>query len=156
MGYHTVFDVTRVGVQWWIPLLICIFTGLVLVIGWALKTSGDRDSKRMAVIFQLVGAVGILGALGFFASIYGEYHSATNALATHDCAIAEGVVTDFVPMPLGGHATESFRVNGVRFEYGSGWGSTVFDSERNTGFIHNGVQARITYRGKDILKVEVR
>ena len=43
-----------------------------------------------------------------------------------------------------------------RFEYGSGWGSTTFNSEWNKGFIHNGVEARITYVGKEIIKVEVK
>jgi hypothetical protein len=88
--------------------------------------------------------------------MYSEYHSAEKALLKHDYSVAEGIVTDFIPMPPGGHATESFRVGGARFAYGSGWGSTVFNSEWNTCFIHNGVQARITYRGSDILKVEVR
>lgn len=47
-------------------------------------------------------------------------------------------------------------VNDVRFEYGSGWGVTMFNSEWNKGLIHDGVEARITYVGKDIVKVEVK
>lgn len=74
----------------------------------------------------------------------------------HSYSVTEGVVSDFIPMPPGGHSTERFVVNGVRFEYGSGWGSTTFNSEWNKGFIHNGVEARITYVGKEIIKVEVK
>ena len=44
--------------------------------------------------------------------------------------------------------TESFVVNGVRFE--------CANAEWNKGFIHNGVEAGITYTGKDIIKVEVK
>src|SRR5215831_5776126 len=150
MDYHTVFDVTQVGFQWWIPLLIFIIAALFVVIGWGVRTSGDRDSEFKGTFFQIGGAVGILGALGFFIFMYGEYHKARKALQTHTYSVSEGVVTDFIPMPAGGHSTESFVVNGVHFEYGSGWGSTTFNSGWNKGFIYNGVEARIAYVGKDI------
>lgn len=156
MGYRTVFDVTQIGFQWWIPLLIFIFAALFVVIGWAVRTSGDPDLHAKGLLFQIGGGVGILGALGFFTSMYGEYQNADKAIATHSYAVSEGVVSDFIPMPPGGHSTESFVVNGVRFAYGSGWGSTTFNSEWNKGFIHNGVKARIAYVGKDIIKIEVR
>ncbi len=59
-------------------------------------------------------------------------------------------------MPPGGHANESFRINGVNFSYSGGFGSTVFNSEWNKGAIRDGVEARISYRGSDILKIEVK
>jgi hypothetical protein len=156
MGYHTVFDVTRVGFQWWIPLLMFIFAGMIFGIGWAVRSSGERDSDMKGGLFQIVGVIGLLAAAGWFVSTYSEYHNAAKALATNQCSVAEGVISDFVPMPPGGHSTESFRVAGVKFAYGGGWGSTVFNSEWNTGFIRNGVQAKVTYRGSDILKIEVK
>ena len=156
MGYHTVFDVAQVGFRWWIPLLILVFSALFIGIGWAVRTSAERDLSRKGLLFQGIGIIGILVSLGFFAVQYSEYHSDEEALSHHDYSVVEGVVTDFVPMPPSEHSIESFRVNGVRFQYGSGWGSTVFNSEWNTGFIHDGVQARISYRGSDILKVEVK
>ena len=127
-----------------------------MVIGSAVRTSGDRDSFTKGTLFQIFGALGTLGALVFFASMYGEYRNAQKASTTHSSSVVEGVVTDFIPMPPGGHSTERFLVNGVHFEYGSGWGSTTFNSDWNKGFIHNGVEARITYVGKDIIKVEVK
>ena len=156
MGYRTVFDVTQVGFQWWIPLLIFIFGALFAGVAWAVRTSDDKDSFRKGTLFQIVGTVGTLGAIVFLVSMYREYRSARNAFTTHSYSVSEGVVRDFIPMPPGGHSTESFDVNGVRFEYGSGLGSTTFNSEWNKGFIHNGVEARITYIGKDIIRVEVK
>src|SRR5712692_4529954 len=124
MGYRTVFDVARDGFQWW-PLFGLIVGALFAVIGSALRISGDKDSAVKASLFQLIGTVFIVFALAFFASTYNEYHNARKAFATHNYSISEGVVSDFVPMPPGGHSTESFVVNGARFEYGSGWGSTT-------------------------------
>lgn len=133
-----------------------IFGALFVVIGCAVRTSGDKDSATKGTLFQAVGAVGFLGALVFFVSTYWDYRSARKAFETHSYSVSEGVVSDFIPMPPGGHSTESFEVNGFRFKYGSGWGSTMFNSEWNKGFIHDGVEARITYLGKDIIKVEVK
>ncbi len=139
-----------------IPFLMFIFAGMMCVLGWAIRNSGDRDSDMKGGLFQIVGVVGLLAAAGWFVSTYIEYHKAAKALATSQCSIAEGVISDFVPMPPGGHSIESFRVGGATFAYGGGWGSTVFNSEWNTGFIHDGVQARVTYCGSDILKIEVK
>jgi hypothetical protein len=156
MEYHTAFDVTRNGLQWMLPFLISLGAGIFLLAGWALRKSGDRDLSFKGVIFQSAGGIGVLGALGFFIAAYSTYHDVRKVLTDHDYSIVEGVVTDFIPMPAGGHADESFRINGVDFSYGSGWGSTVFNSEWNKGAIHNGVQARISYRGSEILRIEVR
>lgn len=156
MEYRTVFDVTQNGFEWSLPVLISMGASIFLLLGWALRKSANRDLSVKGMIFQGFGGMGFLGALVFLIVGYAEYHSASKALTDGDSSIAEGVVTEFIPMPPGGHANESFRVNEAGFSYGSGWGSTVFNSEWNKGFIHNGVQARITYRGSDILRVEVK
>ena len=98
----------------------------------------------------------MLGAFVFFASAVAEYHTASKLLGDHRCSVVEGVVTNFVPSPPGGHGMETFSINGVAFSYGSGWGSTYFNSEWNGTTFHDGVHARITYFGANILKVEVR
>lgn len=153
MAYRTVFEV---GFQWWIPLLGFIFASLFCLLGWGLRTSGDKGLFDKGLTFQVVGVVGILFAFAFLASLYVEYHAARKALATRDYSIVEGTVSNFIPMPPGGHSTESFVVSGIRFEYGSGWGSTTFNSEWNKGFIHNGVEARITYVRNEIIRIEVK
>jgi len=132
------------------------FSAFFVVVGWAVRTSGDRSSSMRGLAFQGFGLISIMAAAVFFFSMYSQYHSAKKALLARDYSVTEGIVTDFIPMPPGGHATESFRINGVRFEYGGGWGSTVFNSDWNKNFIHNGVQARITHRGSDMLRVELR
>jgi hypothetical protein len=156
MAYHNVFDVARNGFQWMTPILISIGACIFLLIGLVLRKSGDPNLSFKGLIFQAVGAIGFVGGLVFLVADFAVYHEASRALSNRDYAVAEGVVTDFAPMPLGGHAVESFRINGVNFSYGSGWGSTVFNSGWNKGTIHNGVSARISYRGSDILRIEVK
>ena len=109
MGYRTVFDVTQVGFQWPIPLLIFIFGTLFVVVGSGVRTLGERDSIAKGTFFQIGGAAVILVAAGFFASMYAEYRGIRKVFATHSYSVSEGVVTDFIPMPPEGHSTERFR-----------------------------------------------
>lgn len=153
MAYHTVFEI---GFEWSLPLMISIFASLFLLCGWVVRTSGVTDSFIPGFMFQALGAIGLLAAFVFLASGYVVYHEARKALATHDYSIVEGTVSNFTPMPPEGHSMESFVVSGIRFEYGSDWGSTTFNSECNKGIIHNSVEARITYVEKKIIRVEVR
>lgn len=98
----------------------------------------------------------MVASAAFLAFTYNEYRSAVQTLSSGDYSIASGIVTNFVPMHCKG-CTEGFTVNGVRFEYGTGWSSAAFGSTWNTGFIRDGVDVRITYsRDHDILRVEVR
>jgi hypothetical protein len=156
MEYHSVFDVIQNGLHWQAPFVILLAACLALLIGWALRRGGEREAFIAALIFQVVGGIGLLGALTFFVTAVAEYHAASAVLADRRYSVVEGVVSDFVPMPPGGHALESFRVNGVAFSYGSGWGSTYFNSEWNVGAVHDGVRARIAYCGTDILRIEVK
>lgn len=156
MHYRTVFDVAQNGFQGWLFLLFVIGGMLFTLVGTALKSSDDADFRTKGRLFQLFGIVFAVVGLSFGVSSYLEFSRFERALTKHRCSVVEGVVTDFVPMPPGGHSTESFNVNGTHFEYSGGWGSTSFNSEWNKGYIHNGTRVRITYTGTDILRVETQ
>ena len=103
-----------------------------------------------------ISGIGLAFSIVLAVGHYGEYHKAKKALETGDYQLSEGTVTDYVPMPPEGHSIESFKIGNTSFKYGSGWGSIVFKSEWNHGYIRNGSQVRISYKGEDILRVEVR
>ena len=157
MSYHTAFDVAQMGFQWWPSLLIALGALLAAVIGWAIKNlGGDENDNVGGLYLQFGGIAGLIGSAAFLAFTYSEYRSAVQALSSRHYSIASGIVTNFIPMHCKG-CTEGFTVNGVRFEYGTGFSSAVFGSIWNKGSIRNGVDAKITYsRDHDILRVEVR
>jgi hypothetical protein len=156
VNYHVVFDVSQNGSQLAIWFLIPLFALLPGLIGWALKNSGDPQSAFKGRFFILISGCGFAFSLVLLAGHWSNYHHAKKTLETRGYEIAEGAVRDFVPMPPGGHSIESFKVGDASFQYGSGWGSTIFNSEWNHGYIHNGAQVRITYSDGNILRVEVR
>lgn len=85
-----------------------------------------------------------------------------DAIATKKIKIVEGVVTQFDPMPSGGHKEESFSVNNVRFEYSDFLVIQGFNNTKSHGGPINGDgdSVRISYYTKDndnyIVKLEIK
>ena len=155
MNYHVVFDASRNSSELAIFALAPLGVLLAALIGWALKGSSDPKEALKGKMFLLFSAVGFVFSLVLLFGHYSEYYRAKKALRTRDYQVIEGTVENFVPMPPGGHSTESFDIDKTSFRYGSGRGSIVFNSEWNHGYIHNGVQVRIAYKDEDILRIEV-
>jgi hypothetical protein len=156
VGYHIVFDASKNGSQLAIWMLAPIFALVFAAIGWGMRDSGDRTLHQKGTLFVVISSCAFALSLVLVGTNIAEYHRASNSLKRQDYRVAEGVITDFVPMPHQGHAIESFKVGGSSFQYGSGWGSITFNSEWNHGSIHDGVHARISYKDDEILRVEVR
>ena len=156
MNYHVVFDALRNGSQLAICLFIPVFLLVPGAVGWALRNSSGPHSvwKEKAFLFISIVSFGISLVVATISFV--EYHQMKLVLAEGDYQVTEGIVKDFVPMPSSGHPVESFTVGGAPFHYGSGWNSIVFNSAWNRGYIHNDAQVRITHRGINILRVEVK
>jgi len=156
VNYHVVFDALQTGSQ----LAICLFIPLFLLVpgavGWALKRSHDPHSALKGKVFLFISIASFGVSLVVATNSLVEYHKMKLALAEGDYQVTEGIVEEFIPMPPSGHRVESFRVGGASFHYGTGWDSFVFNSAWNRGYIHNDAQIRITHRGINILRVEVK
>ena len=157
MPYHIAFDVAQAGFRWWPSLLIAIASALALLWGRSLGNSCSDEDGDAGLSLKLVGIVGLIASIILLSFTYTQYRSAVRTLSSGDYLVASGVVTNFTERQTKA-GSESFTVNGVRFDYGSGLASTVFGYYWNSGFLHNGVDARITYTrwDHDILRVEVR
>jgi hypothetical protein len=157
VSYQIIFDASHSASQFGLFVPFIVLFSLLAVIGWALRDSEEPKYPDKWIGFLVIGFLGLCAGFAFIGATWFEYRGATQALATHSYRVAEGVVKDFVPMPPGGHSTESFTLGGVSFHYGGGWGSIFFDSDLNKGYLHDGVQARIAYDDAgNILRVEVK
>lgn len=158
--YVTVFSaIDHPFKNWWLPAFGLIFIGIGLIgflaptLFAAVSSSRFTSSSTTRWGFLLFGAFWTIG-VGFCTAT--DSWSATNALKSGDYLTVEGRVSDFTPMPRGGHAEESFTVNGVHFAYS--------DFEIQAGFNHTssyggpireGLPVRIAYRDGEILRLEV-
>lgn len=102
------------------------------------------------------GVFGLACTGGWALIAWSQYLEVASALKTGCCTVVEGVVTDFHPMPFGGHSFESFGVAGVRFRY-SDWnfGPGFHQSVARGGPIHSGLIVRIHRFGNDIARLEI-
>jgi hypothetical protein len=162
MTYTTVFDATNQGYTiWWFPAfgLIFVAVGAMLVFRPALMDKalpGGLQGRPREVFRYVFFGFAILWTLGTFVATFKEYLRAHYALDTGEYQVAEGQVTDFIPMPYTGHANESFCVSDACFSY-SDYGATVgfHNSASHGGPIREGLDVRVEYIGNLILKLQV-
>jgi len=119
MSYKLVFDVQTDGLRlFWLTLLplaellfVFIFAGVLMF---------QRHTWKKLHLLKIVIPVALLKVLLTLAmaAIIWDYVHLTWLLDSGRCAVVEGTVSDFRPMPQWGHGDESFSVSGVRFAYG--------------------------------------
>jgi hypothetical protein len=126
------------------------------LVGVVVITLGRRFRRHgMLSVGVLVSSFGLLLFVGPLATRQQFHKFVRDYLAGH-YSVAEGIVEDFRPMPQGGHALESFSINGRQFTYSDFIASPGFHQTRlKGGPIQQGVRARIFYIGNDIARVEV-
>ena len=86
----------------------------------------------------------------------GEADGAVGALRSGKYQVGEGRVENFVPMPVSGHAMESFSVGGVDFSYSDYSVTAGFNkTSSHGGPIRTGLPVGISYVDNEILRLEV-
>ncbi|HUK31628.1 MAG TPA: hypothetical protein VLV89_10980 [Candidatus Acidoferrum sp.] len=160
MNWMLVFDVSKEGFPWKSPALLLSAALFSFLFGLYLRKRSKHESNR--VHDQIGCAIGFLFSFIFLVSsamdalyLSRERNAEIQLLGASTTQVAEGEVTNFHAMPVGGHGIESFAIKDWKFQYGSGWGSVTFNSNSNSGFLHEGAIARITFNGDKILKVEI-
>jgi hypothetical protein len=153
--YTTAFDVAQNGFHEWWPLLFAVVFALIPLGIYAQdpKAKGARIRKWFTIAVSVLGAA---QCLGMFLALYGEWSREAHELLAGRYTVVEGPVTHFHPMPKAEHDVESFDVGNAHFQYTNSWGSSVFYSHSNTGFIHEGAQVKIFYNAGKILRIEVK
>lgn len=158
MQYHVVFDAAQNGYRyWWFPAIgIAMF-----IFGYVnfqlqkkrLESKNPRFfrySTRFFFGFALFWTViALIGTL--YSSI-----KLRNALNSNHYTLVQGRVTQFVPMPYGGHAQESFVVDGHRYQYSDYEVSSSFNNTQSHGGpIKEGLQVRIADVDGKIARLEI-
>jgi hypothetical protein len=166
-NYDVVFDVTREWPDLRLPAvgLLLLAAAVVLwryrrkpLMGW--PGAGLAAPGARALLLGVLMAFSALWTLGVGGYVLGTYAVAVWDLHTGNVRVVEGPVQSFQPESISGHGMETFRVQGVRFEYSADQYTPGFHrSHRDGGPMRGDVQARIHYsiRGTDpaILRLEI-
>ena len=111
------------------------------------KTGMMPKDRRIMLIIQVFGMImtGFM-VLVFLSNDIDLYNTCVKAYRSGDYEIVEGYVENYVPMPKGGHALESFNVGGVYFEYSENSAVCGYSqTEPYGGVIRNGQYLKIGY-----------
>lgn len=149
MNYSIVYDVARTPFRWFtvIPIIAVILFGFILVLFPKLITKLSNQKSAAAV--KIFGVVAIILGLFLFIGEFGEIRKQWRyryLAVTGNCRIVEGIVNNFIPMPIGGHSLEQFTVNNIRFGYSDFIITGGFNNTSSYGGpIKEGLQVRICY-----------
>lgn len=156
-GYRTVFDVEQSGYRQW-PF--ALFGLIFVVAGFAMPAllrmgimgKGPGWMQKWFPRIFVVG--GILWTAGVLASTFVDYRKDVDALQNGRAQVVEGRVDHFSEIPT---KSESFNVNGVRFQYSdslviAGFNHTAFHG----GPIREGLPVKIWYWHGQILRLQVK
>ena len=162
MTYRTVFDAADLGsTDWSAPALGMIFVvlGALLVFEKAFMQRvlpRPVPLRTLMIVGWFVLIFALLWTAGGFVVAYRGYWIVADNLRHGRYNVVEGPVTNFVPMPRGGHHNESFSVQDRRFTYSDYTVTAGFNnSASHGGPIREGLYVRITYSGNLILRLEI-
>jgi hypothetical protein len=153
--YRVLFDVSQKPFQWWFPAAGLVF----VVLGGAVIWTGHRKQwplRRKLGGYFIVGFA-CFWSLSALLAMLPMYRSLRSAVQTGDFAIVEGHVTNFRPMPFGGHQLECFSVSPETFCYSDYVLTAGFNNTASHGGpIREGLPVRVSYIGGTIVRLEVR
>lgn len=159
MEYVKVYEVPIFQMNFIIPSLIALIGFAMPFIIFKLKNSDEFNDTEKSNIFARIFAVllvaGYLFGLGAFVyQMFPVFFRTTlnhlDRVKNKNYEVVEGSVENFTPMPYGGHAKESFYVNGAYFEYSDYEITGGFNNTASHGgpIKGNGQKVRISYYSK--------
>lgn len=154
MTYTLYFDITQEPYPWrWLTvLLVASALALPILIAWIRRLTSRKNVSAIAVVPLVLTLV---AAVVSSVSLY-RYQHLRGVLRSGRCAVVEGAVTAFSPMPPNEHAEEFFSVAGVRFGYSRVLLAPEFHATAiDGGPIREGLRVRITHFEGKILRLEV-
>ena len=158
-SYVTIYDASQQSFGYW--LLALPFAGIIIIdliafaILWRSRCKGIKLPFVPIILTggMLLFATVVLSVL-FLKPLF-EWRLYNHLITAEEAPCVEGVITDFKPMPEGGHADESFIVDGRRFRYSSyditsGFNKTVVRG----GPLKEGMNVKLWYYEGVILKIQ--
>jgi hypothetical protein len=158
MTYHTVFDITHVGLKNWYGTLF--FLAFLVIWILVMRPIGGQPfwSKRPGAFRVFVtissGFIALLAILDcFFTHLH--HNNLRREFEEGRFSLVDGVVSEFSPETLG-RKRERFCVRGHCFTYSQSLSIPGFnDSNEGGGPIREGLPVRVSYVGEQIVKLEV-
>ena len=151
LNYELIYDAANSDFSEWGLIgigLVFVVIGAILVFSPTLRSAFGRGAseKSTKLFAKVFFGFSIVWTLGAGSGMLLDYNKAKSASKNNTCAVVEGRIENFHPMPRGGGQQEKFRVSDVRFEYSDYIISGGFNNTASHGGpIAENLQARICY-----------
>jgi hypothetical protein len=157
-NFTLIFDVANAGYRQWTFLGIGLgltVIGSLLIVYQLYRPPSKRGSYKRLFPY-LFTAFALVWTLAVFTGTYWDYLRLRSASRNGSCEIVQGTITNFVPMPKEGHATEHFVVNGHYFEYSDFTATAGFNNTQSHGGpLAEGRLVRICSLDGEIARLEI-
>ncbi len=156
LHYQVVYDYSQQGIGAAPMLLaIIILAGLIMgLVGRAIAVKG-RAPKSLLKAFQVFMIVWVgIGACAACTVAYTAVNNLASIQQGH-VEVVEGVVHDFKAGDEFCREEEQFTVKNVTFKYSCGLVGGFNQTATRGGPIRDGLQVRVTYYGRYIVKLEI-
>lgn len=158
MDYRVVYDVTRTTPDLWFSAIgvVFILAGALMVYGVRREMTPRTKPSLMRWFPYVFLGFGLFWTTSVTSLIIGDWLAAKRAMREGRAIVVEGVVADFVPMPAGGHARETFTVGERAYAYGGSETSGRYSTPMvHGGLIREGQHVRIHDHRGAILRLEI-
>lgn len=154
-----IFDISQENFEYWFfafPFGFVVLADIAFL--FILRSDRKKGIKTPGAHIITVGGLFLFGtfvsAVLFFGPLL-NYFSYRTILASGEAEWIEGTITNFTPMPIGGHGNESFVINGRKFSYSSYYITPGFKSTQvDGGPLREGMKVKIWYHNGVILRIE--
>ncbi|HEY2891148.1 MAG TPA: hypothetical protein VGJ31_11000 [Dongiaceae bacterium] len=160
MNWQTVFDLETAGYKsWYWGVWPLAFAAIGVALRWKpafFQTARKKRPLKPRDAGLLLIVVGLSFAVLICTETFADFHDLLADLRTGKYQIAEGVVTNFHPMPYTGHSMETFDVGDAHFKYSDYVVDAGFNNTASHGGpLRPGLHVRIFYSGSHILKLQI-
>lgn len=154
--YVTVFDVSREGFVHWLPAYLGVGFALAIAAILVYVLKKEKHSVRNVVVMVSAFIFICFWLFAVTGDQLSDYSALISAYKKGACEKVEGTVTDFDPMPYGGHKQESFNVNGKKFSYSEFTVEAGFNKTASHGGpIREGLHVRIWHKDGEIARLDI-
>lgn len=150
------FDIVESGDKtfWYSGIGLTCFILFFLFFLFFLFRKGTRQQKGIALFLTIFAFIWTSISWITGGALYNE---SIDALRKNKYSTVSGFVTEFDPMPKEGHKNESFKVNGIKFEYSDFEISCGFNNTKSHGGpIDEGKFVKINYYKGLIIQLWVK
>ena len=122
--FIVVYDLLQAGFERKELFINPFFFLVIFIVSFLIKDYKPGKGKKTDMAFKVATRLMMFFSILLFITFlffihdyYSQYVKLKEKLINNETAVVEGVISNFIPMPKGGHADEKISISGAKFSY---------------------------------------